>query len=266
MASRSALEGGGALADASVPTAEAERRQLEESIAAFGEMYAALSPQQRRAEIDRLNMTLATEPAGACFDALTWQSLAQAWASRWSRERGGLERQAAELAESALARCSYLGGLSTHPVAAETFGCSCHISEAGELWWADRAGRPVVAVHWTDIVGLRTGATDRGAERVTATRTAAFGLFALGMKKTRQEGMLGVKTSSGEAIFIVHGLSPLALEARLAPLVACVEVPTSDSLQDLEVSGGIDQGLMTGAFGAQRADRDRVLASLHRTR
>jgi hypothetical protein len=59
--------------------------------------------------------------------------------------------------------------------------------------------------------------------------------------------MLGVRTEAGEGIFVVRGHAPLQLEAKLAPLMACVGRATSGEYLACVTDCGIDRELLTQA-------------------
>jgi hypothetical protein len=198
---------------------------------AFAAMYEQLSPQQRSAEAARLNEAIGDPPEYMAARAAAdyWDSAVSLWGSHVGRVRSQVELQATTLAEAALAHCTYLGGFVEYPRRVETNFCVCNIGTGGNIHWEDRNGSPLCGAAWDQIVELRVGPTDRSPERFTASRIAVLGPFALAAKKQRREAMLGVKTLSGEGVLIVHGHTPLDLEAQIAPLAACVGVPSSDA-------------------------------------
>jgi hypothetical protein len=221
----------------------------EQDRRAFEAMYDQLTPEERAAEAARLRAAAtAAEPIEGALSTMerhqanTWDSGVACWCSTRSKERFNTERQATELAESALERCSYLGGFLGHPRRVDFCSGEFSVGIKANIGWMDRRGNPVCWVDWPEILEFRVGATDRGSERFTASRLALVGPFALAFKKQRREAMLAVKTTSGEGMFIVHGHTPIELEAQLAPLSACIGVPPSDAYMS------VDSGLWSLAF------------------
>ena len=221
----------------------------EQNRRAFEAMYDQLTPEERAAEAARLRAAAtAAEPIEGRLSTMErdqanmWDSSVEYWSIRRANARFDTEGQATELAGAALQRCSYLGGFLGHPRRVDFCSGEFSVGMKANIGWMDRRGNPVCWVDWPEILEFRVGATDRGSERFTASRLALVGPFALAFKKQRREAMLAVKTTSGEGLFIVHGHTPIELEAQLAPLSACIGVPPSDAYRS------VDSGLWSRAF------------------
>jgi hypothetical protein len=65
----------------------------------------------------------------AATSAVLWDSAVKYWAAKHGNVQSTADGQAAVLAEKALARCTYLGGLPEYPNRAKTFGLGCIVVE-----------------------------------------------------------------------------------------------------------------------------------------
>jgi hypothetical protein len=225
--------------------------QAEADGLALARAFSSLTPAEIQAEEQRCaavandlrrQADAETDPAAArslciqadmCIDG--WHSLKASANATISYQltilhnaRSRAETEAITLAEAALANCSYLGGFPGYAQPARRCALLGHVGTHGNLHWRTSRDTVVAAVKWPEIQSITVTSSDRGQERVTATRFAAFGLLALGTKKQRREAQLLIKTASGEGSFTVRRLPPAALQAQLAPLIACVGSKTSD--------------------------------------
>ena len=243
---------------AMVPEAVRTAR-AEEMRGSFAVAWQTLSAAERAAEFAHLNALLRDDPAGSHSTVSLRNSLITATNAHEMRLRGEVELEGCVAAQNALGRCRYLGGFTGYPNPADTWTFVCGVGATGELQWLDRRHDYVAVAAWPDVREMRVGPSDRGADRVTASRAATFGVFALGARKQRREAMLAVKTATGEGIFIVHGRTPLELQAALAPLVSRIGETTSDEFVPSAMSAGIDKDLLENARRESEAELMEVM-------
>ncbi len=132
------------------------------------------------------------------------------------------EDSAIELAEGALARCTYLGDCLELPAGAETLHMLGRADADGALTWFDGREQEAFGVNWTDLVGLDVRATDSPGEEITAGRSALLGAVGWVARKRRREAVLCVRATWGGARLLVHGQTPPQLNDALTPLRACI--------------------------------------------
>jgi hypothetical protein len=84
----------------------------------------------------------------------------------------------------------------------------------------DRRNGVAFGVHWSELVDIDVRANDRPGERIIASRIALVGPFAWAAKNSAGKRVLAIKATWGEALLLVHGQTPLELEAALSPLRA----------------------------------------------
>lgn len=222
--------------DAAAPE-EAVVAYGEAKTKAFAQVFLKLTPAEHEAERSRRQRK--GESLGLAYLLVEeWDVSVAAACSQISynltvlgNARSRAEMQAITGAEGVLKHCSYLGGFGAYPRPASNCAMMRHIATGGNLHWRNVRGETVCATTWPEVVAITVTATDRSQDRITATRVAAVGIFALGAKKPRREAKLSVKTRSGEGIFIVKGRTPSELQAQLAPLAACIGQPTSEDYQ-----------------------------------
>lgn len=173
----------------------AERRRLQAAVDGAGDQWERMAAESGLRSFDALIMYL---------DAIDQNAAVRR------------NRVAEESAETALGRCTYLGGIPGQPGPVPQ--CSLDVMVGHHVVVDGNRLADTLVIDWADIRDISVDATDRASERVTGTRIAALGPFAWAFKKQRREAALVIETSWGEAIFLVHGRSPLELRAALAPL------------------------------------------------
>ncbi len=91
-----------------------------------------------------------------------------------------------------------------------------------QAWWWGSDSRPepqwLNAFPWTGLSSIEIEGPKTVESRVTAPRAALFGLFSLGLKKTRKRSYLNLKTTIGTRIFEVAEMTPWELRGYLTPV------------------------------------------------
>ncbi|MGC2192364.1 MAG: SHOCT domain-containing protein [Candidatus Dormiibacterota bacterium] len=115
-----------------------------------------------------------------------------------------------------IAKCDYLGGLSSHPK-----------GHHGNYLWITAAGlqykgiTTILQIPWGDVARLSVEGTDQVNRRVTASRVAMVGVFAWAVKKTAKSAVLIVDLNSGEQVgFQTHAFIATDLRAKLLPILS----------------------------------------------
>lgn len=116
----------------------------------------------------------------------------------------------------------YLGGHPQYPRARASARLVC--DEAGVSIQGTFTSKKLIQLPWTDIAEVAIDGTDTIASRVTATRLATLGIFALAAPKKKDEktAFVTCRASSGDLAFQVPGGDPHKLQARLAEATARV--------------------------------------------
>ncbi len=76
------------------------------------------------------------------------------------------------------------------------------------------------SVQWPDIDAIEVDGPDQVAQRVTATRLIATGIFAFAIKKKQKVAYCIVRTRDGEMIFEIKGATVQELRAKLSAVCA----------------------------------------------
>lgn len=154
--------------------------------AANGKSYADMNPQER-AEVER-----------------------------WRQERRfALPKTVPPLQHTViLHRCSELGG-SDGPIDRLALAFN-----ATGFWWGMDAAEPewLSAVPWQEMRGIEIDGPETIESRITLPRAAAFGLFSLGMKKSKKRAYLTLSTAATTRVFQIDDLNAFELKAQLAPV------------------------------------------------
>ena len=113
--------------------------------------------------------------------------------------------------------CAYMGGYSGHP---KKHGDSntLRVDAAGIAY---RGLRELFRIPWSAVNELIVDGPDQAARRITVTRLATIGVFALGAQKKSRIAVLIVELDSGEqAVFHTKKLTALELRGKLAPVIS----------------------------------------------
>lgn len=116
----------------------------------------------------------------------------------------------------------YLGGHPQSPKARASARLVCDgegLSIQGTF-----SSKKLVAVAWPEVTEIAVDGVDTIGGRVTATRLATLGIFALAVPKKQGKKMAYVtcRTQSGDLVFEVPGAEPHELGARLSEPIAFV--------------------------------------------
>ncbi len=226
----------------------------DRELALFGTMYERLTREERAAEGKRLMGEALHSPAPLSLSRLgaqEWHANIVAWSRNVAPTRQREEESAIELAEAALARCTYLGDSLECPEGAETLHMLGCVDADGALTWFDRRDEEGFVVNWSDLVGLDVRTADSPGEQITTNRSALLAPFGWVAKKRRREAVLSIKATWGHARLLVHGQTPRELDAAVSPLRACIgRMPAAELIN---TDTGIDLDLLHG--GDHRAKR-----------
>ena len=109
---------------------------------------------------------------------------------------------------------SYLGGLPEAPTPIESV--TIHLNESG-IYLRIGRGHPDVIIRWNDVTSFMVDGYEETRRRVTATRVALIGVFALAAPKSERadRAYLTVASPHGEMIVRCE-LTPHALRAQLS--------------------------------------------------
>jgi hypothetical protein len=99
-------------------------------------------------------------------------------------------------------------------------GRAVNFSPRAWCWGLDLRPTPrwMVALPWTDLSSIEIEGAESAESRVTVPRAALFGVFSLGLKKSRKRSYLILGSATGTCIFEVAGVTPIELRAHLTPV------------------------------------------------
>jgi hypothetical protein len=117
---------------------------------------------------------------------------------------------------------SYLGGLAQAPAPVESV--TVHVNESA-IYLRVGLGRSDVIIPWSEVTSFTIDGYEETRRRVTATRVALIGVFALAATKNEKadRAYLSVGSNGGEMIVRCE-LSPHELRARLSRFRSLVPV------------------------------------------
>ncbi len=189
-------------------------------------MYEQLSPAQRQAEAARLNAAIEMDPRDetARGDARLWDRHVRAWNSdrRWQREKA--QSQAISEAESALTRCTYLGGYPGFPECKQPCDAIISVGSRGGIAFGAHNGRAVCLIPWPEINHLSVLAIEQThLGRHPRRRRSPFHI------RQRHASAMTIITTRGDACFLVPRLAPRELQGKLAKLNDCIDQPAADA-------------------------------------
>lgn len=202
--------------------------------------YQQLSPAERVAEAERLNMAIEADPRdeSARTDALLWDSHVRAWNSERARERGKAQLEASNKAEAVLKHCTYLGGYPRFPQRHRRCDAIVSIGPWGSIAFATRSGYEICILPWSEIVGFRA---------LTIEGTPALPppgpLWRLVARlRPQDESALVITTTNGDAYFLIRGFDSQEAEGKLGGLTEALGQPAAESYRDM--SSGIRRELI----------------------
>ena len=191
-------------------------------------MYEQLSSAQRQAEAARLNAAIEMDPRDetARGDARLWDCHVRAWNGdrRWQREKA--QSQAISEAESALTRCTYLGGYPGFPECKQPCDAIISVGSRGGIAFGARKGQAVCLIPWPEIDHLSVLAIEQTPLDRHPRRRRRRSLFHI---RQRHESAMTVVTTRGDACFLVPRLAPRELQDKLAKLNDCINQPAADA-------------------------------------
>lgn len=115
-----------------------------------------------------------------------------------------------------IGHCDYAGGYSGHPKPSKASVLS--IKSEGLCYGGFKE---LFCIPWSSVAGLRIEGPEQAAKRVTATRLAAIGVFAVAAPKSSKSALLIADLKSGEqAIFHTTSLTSTQLRIELAPITS----------------------------------------------
>lgn len=133
--------------------------------------------------------------------------------------------RAAQLAETALERCIFLGDSLEVPERAEILHMLGSAHELGSLTWFDSRGEVEFGVNWSDLVALDVRPVDSPGQEIAANWRSLASPFGWFVRQRGRDAVLCVRTTWGQAKLLVEGHTPAELDAALAPLRACIVRP-----------------------------------------
>ena len=133
--------------------------------------------------------------------------------------------RAAQLAESALDRCVFLGDSLEVPERVEILHMRGSAHELGSLTWFDSRGKAEFGVNWSDLIALEVRPVDSPGQEIAANRRSLATPFGWFGRQRARGAVLCVRATWGQAELLVEGHTPAELDVALAPLRACIVRP-----------------------------------------
>lgn len=189
--------------------------------------FQAMSPEEKAELEAEVNADIAREQREGRQSKSTEEILAtppEQLRQESANRRFELPRDVPPLQEHQCRQVAGLTELTSHD-GQPLQGCAVGFFPKGWYWGIDRGAAGVEWLNefpWhlmTEIV-VNEGEANK---RITAPRAAAFGLFSLGLKKTRKTSYLELVADTGTRIFEVQGKNAHELRAELIPVISWVD-------------------------------------------